>query len=97
MKKRTSLMKAWRSFSVVMVITMVVPVQLFVAAPALAVEAEKVTVCHLLGNGSYNEVEVDKNAWDLHESGHSDHEGDFLKEGESCVPLQEDCPFFRSH
>src|SRR3989344_8354443 len=95
MKKRTSLMKVWHSFSMVMVFTMVVPVQLFIAAPAYATppEEHKVDICHYdADTGEYETISVDADAWDEHTSGHSGHPNDFLKEGESCVPLEEAGP-----
>src|SRR3989344_18757 len=95
MKKRTSLMKVWHSFSMVMVFTMVVPVQLFIAAPAYATppEEHKVDICHYdADTGEYETISVDADAWDEHTSGHSGHPNDFLKEVESCVPVEEDGP-----
>jgi hypothetical protein len=49
--------------------------------------ADKVAVCHSLGNGGWQEVNVDRDAWDEHTSGHSDHPNDFLVDNfHPCPP-----------
>lgn len=73
--------------SVVMLLAVVSPV--FATKP----ENIKVNVCHQTGSESnpYVSVEVDKDAWDEHESAHSDHEGDFLiTENTPCPPVEEE-------
>lgn len=47
----------------------------------------KIVICHATGSNTnpYTKVEVDKNAWDLHSSAHSDHGDDFpLGDKEEC-------------
>jgi hypothetical protein len=55
-------------------------------------EGDKVYVCHATGSESnpYEVVEVDKDAWDEHESAHSDHEDDFLYEGSAENPKDDE-------
>lgn len=38
--------------------------------------ADKIEICHATGNGGFVIVDVDKDAWDEHNSAHSDHEFD---------------------
>ena len=50
---------------------------------------EKIMICHATGNGDYQLIEVDRDAWDEHESAHSDHELDQVAEehdGEFSCP-----------
>lgn len=55
---------------------------------ALAKPSGKIKICHS-GNGTnFNEVEVDKDAWDEHESAHSDHQYDFKTDkSHPCPPI----------
>lgn len=58
---------------------------------------KKVNICHT-GNGeNWESVKVDKDAWDEHDSAHSDHELDFLiTKDKPCPPVEEEpvivCP-----
>lgn len=82
------------SIAVSLVLSVFMLVVVPLAAPVLATQVqEKVNICHS-GNGkNYESIEVDKDAWDEHESAHSDHEFDFLiTEGNPCPPVQKEEP-----
>jgi hypothetical protein len=73
-----------RIISVVAVAALLAAMMVATMLPAFAVPSEKVAICHLSEEGTYEEIEVSGNAADTHLA----HEGDFLVTPEPpCPPL----------
>jgi hypothetical protein len=72
-----------RIISVLAVVTLMAAMMVATMLPAFAVPLEKVTVCHLSEEGTYEAIEVSGNAADTHQA-----HGDFIVTPETpCPPL----------
>jgi hypothetical protein len=73
-----------RIFAVLAVAVLLAAMLVATALPAFADPLPKVAVCHLGGDGTYEEIVVSGNALDTHLA----HEGDFLVTPETpCPPV----------